>query len=226
MASNTHTPDPDRSRSLTRFANWKVAVAGGALLGVGSATVLGATVGATPVESEPISAVTAAGQNTSNVRATVASLRSPARTTVTLPPTSVAPSTAASTIGREEAVAIALAATPGVLVEAGLIQDGTRSVWEVYVRQADGRIIESYVDAVSGRIVEQELQTPAPAPAPAPSWSAPSPVSPVSAMSAVSAASAPSALSAPSAVSALSAPSPLSAPSAVSVASVASVDSP
>lgn len=65
---------------------------------------------------------------------------------------------APTTVGRDEAAAIVLAATPGTVVEVGLIEDGTRSVWEVYVRRADGRVIESYVDTASGRIVEQELQ--------------------------------------------------------------------
>jgi hypothetical protein len=65
---------------------------------------------------------------------------------------------AAPTVGRDEAATIVLAATPGTVVEVGLIEDGTRSVWEVYVRRPDGRVIESYVDTASGRIVEQELQ--------------------------------------------------------------------
>lgn len=65
---------------------------------------------------------------------------------------------AAMAVGREEAAAIVLAGTPGTVIETGMTEDGGRSVWEVYVRRADGRVIESYVDTVTGRVVEQELQ--------------------------------------------------------------------
>lgn len=78
-------------QGLTRFANWKVAVAGGALLGIGAASAVGAVGAEDPVlEGERVGAVSLRSS-------AIASLQSPTSTTIaittTAPPTTAAPIT-------------------------------------------------------------------------------------------------------------------------------------
>lgn len=78
-------------QGLSRFANWKVAVAGGALLGLGTASLVGADGGDQPVlDGERVGAV-------SLRNSALASLQSPTSTTIavapTTPPTTIAPTT-------------------------------------------------------------------------------------------------------------------------------------
>ena len=62
---------------------------------------------------------------------------------------------AAPTVAAGEAMTIALTATPGTVEEAGLGLEGARTVWEVLVIGADGRV-EHYIDAGTGEIIKQE----------------------------------------------------------------------
>lgn len=52
-----------------------------------------------------------------------------------------------------EAIAIALAATPGTIEETELDWEQGRLVWEVEILTANGRLVELDIDAVTGRII-------------------------------------------------------------------------
>lgn len=83
MAAPLPTPETTGAdNGIKRFMNWKVAVAGGALLGFGAASVIGATGGSTPLDTDPVGAV-----SLRESAASVRSLASPTSTTITVPST-------------------------------------------------------------------------------------------------------------------------------------------
>lgn len=92
--ANTTPDSTGGPTGLRRLANWKVAAAGGALLGVGAASLIGVGNDPTQLQSDPIGAVSLREQNTASPNRSVASLASPRSTTVTVPPTTAAPAPA------------------------------------------------------------------------------------------------------------------------------------
>ena len=68
------------------------------------------------------------------------------------PQAKLAPATTAS-----QAIDFALAAVPGgAIVEVGLDEENGRTLWEIVVRRPDGSGVELYIDAATGRIVDQD----------------------------------------------------------------------
>lgn len=72
------------------------------------------------------------------------------------PESAAATGAAAGGVDAEQASAIALAEVPGTVVDVWPGEEGGRAVWYVDVRAEDGRMLEVYVDATTGEVLDVE----------------------------------------------------------------------
>lgn len=62
------------------------------------------------------------------------------------------------TVTIEQAVKTAVEKVPGTVVEAELEKKHDKTVWEVEVLGADGKVTEVHIDAVSGAVIDTEAK--------------------------------------------------------------------
>lgn len=58
----------------------------------------------------------------------------------------------------EQAVKTAVEKVPGTVVEAELEQKHDKTVWEVEVLGADGKVTEVHIDAITGAVIDTEVK--------------------------------------------------------------------
>lgn len=63
-----------------------------------------------------------------------------------------------ATVTIEQAVKTAVEKVPGTVVEAELEKKHDKTVWEVEVLGADGKVTEVHIDAVSGAVIDTEAK--------------------------------------------------------------------
>jgi uncharacterized membrane protein YkoI len=61
-----------------------------------------------------------------------------------------------ASLSAEQAIAIALAAIPGKVIESEIEMEGGTLVWEVEVLSSENKVYEFEIDASDGRIIERE----------------------------------------------------------------------
>jgi uncharacterized membrane protein YkoI len=59
---------------------------------------------------------------------------------------------------RKEAIKTAMNKVPGTVVEAELEKKHGKTVWEVEILGADGRVTEVHIDAADGTVIETEAK--------------------------------------------------------------------